>query len=283
MTTKTAIQPSIQIEHVTPEKAAAWLGTMRGNRPLRNRAVQRYAREMLTGRWLVNGEAIKFDREGRLADGQHRLNAVILAKKTVPMLIVRGIDEGAMITLDTGVGRTFFDATTIAGKDYPRNAAAIARLWYLYESKNAVARRIIPSHQDIQNMIDLHPSIIESGRWITHLRTVSSRCLPSVQGFVHAYVSEKVDRDMANSFMEQLNEGSQLADTDPIFHLRKRLIDENMSGKRMEQDYVLAITIKAWNAWIEGGKFSSTRTLRWRSGIGAEAFPQFSCDGQEKT
>lgn len=266
--------PRITIETITPEIAAQLLGTMAGNRRLRQRAVQTYAREMIGGKWLLNGEAIKIARNGQLIDGQHRLNAVLMAKVAVRMCVVRGVDETAIITLDTGVGRSFYDVSVIGNQHYAQAVGPIIRLWYRYLS-GSPSSKATPTHQEMAQILGDHPQIAESAGFITRLKVVRGRCGAAVQGFVHAYTSEAYDRDMADLFMNELDEGASLSADSPIFVLRKRLVDsQGTSGaRRAEQPHVLAWTIKAWNAWVAGDKM---KAIRWVTGGDTpEDFPRF--------
>lgn len=80
------------VEHITPTIARKYLA-MNNNNPRRinkNIAVS-YAEDMKAGKWLMNGEAIVFDEEGNLINGQHRLLAVIKADTGIDFLVVRGI------------------------------------------------------------------------------------------------------------------------------------------------------------------------------------------------
>jgi len=265
--------PKIAIETITPQVAATLLGTMTTNRPLRKRAVNQYARDMIAGRWLLNGEAIKVDRSGRLIDGQHRLSAVMAAKASVSMLVVRGVDESAMITLDTGVARSFNDVATIAGKSYARSLGPIARWWFKYQSGSPTVN-YSPTHQEIDAILVAHPVIEDSAGFIYRHKTLRMDCVASVQGFVHAYAAERYDREMADTFMQDLNDGASLGKTDPIYLLRKRLVEDHRAT--LESSHVLALTIKAWNAWLAGEKIAN---LRWVTGGQApEDFPRFSID-----
>lgn len=268
----TDINPKITIETVTPEIAARLLGTMNGNRPLKQRIVQRYAREMIAGKWAVNGEAIKVTAAGRLIDGQHRLNAVLMAKVPVKMCVVRGVDDAAIITLDTGVGRSFYDAGVIAGHSYAQAVGPIIRWWFKYLSGSPTVGNY-PTHQEMAQILADHPQITESASFIAKLKVVRSKCGAGVQAFVHSYASEAYDRDMADLFMTDLNEGAALAVDSPIFALRKRLVDGADAKGRIEQSHVLAWSIKAWNAWVAGEKL---KTIKWQStGEKPEPFPRF--------
>jgi len=63
---------------VTPEMAHAWLAGQANNRKPSDRTIAKYALAMKQGTWLADPRmALSFDENGRLADGQHRLFAVI--------------------------------------------------------------------------------------------------------------------------------------------------------------------------------------------------------------
>lgn len=269
-----SVAPKITVESVTPEMAATLLGTMEGNRTLRKKVVERYAREMIGGKWLLNGESIKVAVGGRLVDGQHRLNAVIMAKKAVTMCVVRGLAEEGVITLDTGVGRSFADWGVIGGRPYASAAGTIARWWYKYESGSPTVN-YQPSHQELETVIHAHPQIADSAAFVLKHKVLKTRCVASVQAFVHAYASERFDRDMADLFMQELESGAGLREGSPVLALRRRLVDDATAGRRPESTHVLAWTIKAWNAWLAG---ESVKRILWQPqgvGSGVEAFPRF--------
>lgn len=268
-----ARDPIIKIEVITPAMAAQMLGTSAGNRPLRKTAINRYARDMIADKWVLNGEGIKFDGAGRLVDGHHRLSAVILAQKPQTFLVVRNVPQDAMLTLDTGIGRSFHDASIVAGKSYDQRVGPIARVWYRYQSDRSTGFGPQASHQELEQIVEEHPTIVESARFISRLKTVCKYCVPSVQGFVHAYTSEKYDREMSDIFMRDLNDGAKLDEFSPIFVLRRAFVEDD---RRIEHYRVLAYTIKAWNAWMAGVKM---KVVHWRnSGPTPEPFPKFDVD-----
>lgn len=82
-----------KIETITPEIANEMLShNSRNPRKVMNRAViRKYADDIAAGLWQLNGEAIIFDEDGFLKNGQHRLCAVIQAGKPMKTLVVRGV------------------------------------------------------------------------------------------------------------------------------------------------------------------------------------------------
>lgn len=119
--------PTVEIIDVTPAMAKAWLAKNPNNRNIRQPVVTSYARDILAGNWMLNGETIKFDTAGRLIDGQHRLSAVIVADTTVGMVVIRGVDADVMDTVDVGAKRTYADALRLQGEDNTTTLAAVVR------------------------------------------------------------------------------------------------------------------------------------------------------------
>ena len=64
-----------KVETITPEIAKTMLGENVNNRRISRDNVNLFAREIRNGEWRFNGEAIKFSKDGRLLDDQHRLLA----------------------------------------------------------------------------------------------------------------------------------------------------------------------------------------------------------------
>ena len=82
-----------QVVIVTPEMAKQWLDQNTFNRPISHGRVSRYASDMANGYWKLNHQGIGFDNQGVLADGQHRLKAVIQCGKSIKMMVTWGVDR----------------------------------------------------------------------------------------------------------------------------------------------------------------------------------------------
>jgi hypothetical protein len=92
--------------NVTPAMAAKWLGHNAGNRKLREHRVKFFAEAMNTGKWKLTHQGVAIATTGRLIDGQHRLRAVILSGKTVPMMVTTDAAEDSYAVLDAGMARS---------------------------------------------------------------------------------------------------------------------------------------------------------------------------------
>lgn len=118
---------------VEPEQAEKWLERNVANRTLRPSRVREYATAMTQGRWLYTADPIRFDEDGRLIDGQHRLLAVVRSGRTVEMHVVRGLAREAQDKVDTGATRTAADALKVRGFKHGAQLATIVPIvnWLL--------------------------------------------------------------------------------------------------------------------------------------------------------
>ena len=145
---------TLNVERITPAVAEEYLGLTVGNRPARKGRVARYAADVANGDWRMTGEPIKFDSSGRLIDGHHRLNAVVVAGKPADFLVARGIDDDANVFIDTGLSRTLGDALHFDGQP-TRNAsniAAAARCVYCLRNGIVTGEGSVP-RQDVYALI----------------------------------------------------------------------------------------------------------------------------------
>ena len=76
------------------------------------------------------------------------------------------------------------------------------------------------------------------------------------------YVFSKKNILKADDFFNKLATGEEFKQKDPIRLLRDRLLFNKKEPIRMEREYKIAITIKAWNAFRRG---DSMTKLTWRS------------------
>ena len=106
--------------NITPDMARRWLKANFRNRPVSDHTVAAYARDMVNNVWRPTHQGIAFNDRDELIDGQHRLLAVIKARKTVRMMVTFGLAskiEGSEMTMmdcvDRGRTRTVADQLKI--------------------------------------------------------------------------------------------------------------------------------------------------------------------------
>jgi len=121
----------LTIETVTPVTAAKWLETNHSNRRLRNSNVAALTRDMLNLTFQEIPVAVCFFLDGsmsELANGQHRLSAIVKSGMRQDLLIARNCTREQINAMDIGVKRSITDLVNMLGLDYSKREASIARI-----------------------------------------------------------------------------------------------------------------------------------------------------------
>lgn len=258
------------IETVTPTKAERWLGRNSRNRHEKPRRIARYATAMRRGEWELNGEAIKFDSNGHLLDGQNRLRAVVESGVTIKSLVIHNLPPETQDTMDDVSPRSLKDALAIRKIDNATDlATAIAWLhrWETGTLRNFASR---PSVREGLDLYARHPNL---GASIPQARALGRRLMGprGMYTYLH-YRFASLDPDDADDFFEQLTTGEALRNGSPIYALRRTLEANITATKKMTDTYRLAYFIKAWNAYRLG---EDVKVLSWRGGgTKAEKLPE---------
>lgn len=246
--------PAAELVEVTPQIARNWLARNAINRSLRKQLVRTYANEMLAGRWRVTGEAIQFGSDGRLLNGQHRLNAVVMADIPVTLLVVTGIDPDAQLVMDSGAKRTASDALGFIGVPNSSVVAAAARLalGVAYAPENIGSYGA--SHSEIAEWVHDHPQVQTSATFAAS-NSGKIALQPSVVAYTHMVLSD-IDAFAANAFWASV--ADQVADYagDPAVALARRLNVARRDRERLPKPALLSMIYRAWNARRDGRPMS---------------------------
>jgi len=271
--------PHITTHFVTVTRDMAWdwlSGTDMKNRKVYQATVSRYARKMMTGRWEWTGEALKFDDNGNLLDGQHRLWAFLETKmEDAVFLIMNGVPAESQKLMDTGRNRTQANTLEMEAIPYSTILAPAARMLIEYEAGHIPGSsqwRVRPDNRETLECVNARPDLQES---IAHIATnpeYKQFGRPSVLGFTHC-VMMGVNPIEAEEFWRRLREADYTGVGDPVQRLRERLlISRAQRHTRASATAIIAYVFKAWNAHIRGRTMG---VLHWTStGEKQEKFPR---------
>ena len=119
----------VKIETITPEIAQKILDEQNPNnyRNLKPAVVAMYAKDMKEGKWIKNGDCIRFDQNGVLLDGQHRLRAIVESGIPQDFVIVEDVPSEGVKTIDIGHKRSIEDYLKRAESAYTANATSVVR------------------------------------------------------------------------------------------------------------------------------------------------------------
>lgn len=241
---------------VTPTLASLMTDRNTGNRHLSDEHVARLADDMRNERWRENGETVKFDVDGWLNDGQHRLYAAAMGGHTFVTDVCFGLSRESRLTVDQGKKRTAADILKI--RDDAHHAGTLAatiRILLTLRAVDAAGRtRVGPRFTAVE--VASHHGDFEGIDASVTRANAFRRTLKRPTAGITAALMHLLDLhapDDAEKFWRKLETGLDLSDElDPIYQLRQRLL--MWAGTRDRQpDYdVLAVVIKAWNAFREG-------------------------------
>lgn len=264
-----AIAPIIaEVEMITPEMAEILLSGKGPNRRVSASVINKYSRDMQSGRWCLNGQTIKISATGRLLDGQHRLEAAKKAKRAFPAIIVRGLSDSIFSSLDIGHRRSLSEVLRERGETNTIVLASSLRWLWMIRNKVVLAANSSPTNGEMLQLLEIYPEIRASLKQVMSIREIMGSGIATA---LHCLFSEK-SASTANQFFSSLIDGVNLSSTSPIYHLRERLIRTRASHRvRLAEAERVALSIKAWNAYRDDREI---QLLIWRNrGSSREPLP----------
>lgn len=260
---------------VTPETAERWLSGNTVNRKLRERRVQQYARDMVAGRWHSSNDAIAFDPDGHLINGQHRLNAVARSGVTVVFLVVRNMPSESMTTMDSGAGRSAGDALKFIGETHAPVLAAVTKLCIIYTDGRIYRdnKTQAVSHGEILDFLERHPtirqSIAEVGR--AH-RSIDAPTSPVIAA--HWIISGVNDFPLATHYFHQLASRANEPEGSAVLAVDSRFREVRRNKTSLPPRNFIYLLVKGWNYYARDqrvrsmnitprGQFSIPDPVKW--------------------
>lgn len=261
---------------ITPKLAAKWLTKNTTNRPLSQRTVDSYAAAMVAGEWHLNGDTVRFDRNGNLIDGQHRLHACVKSGKSFLCYVVTDLPPEAFDTIDQGRPRTLSDVLARRGeKHYSTLASALRMLWRLQNGTMTFNQESKLRPQVMDTLLDANPGIRDG---VAAARETVDAKGPAIIGVstiaVLWYLFNQIKPQKNREFWSRVMEGIELTKTMPEYILRRRLLSNATSQAKLSNEVICALVIKTWNA---ASVNKPLQHLRWQDN---EDFPKILGGGE---
>lgn len=244
-------KPSASLIYVTPDMAERWLTKNTNNRTPKKEKIRQYARDMTAGRWEITGEAVKFAKSGRLIDGQNRLFAVVESGATVPLFVIRGIEDGAQLVMDSGSVRSNGDALGFSGYAQPKDlapAASALAAWRAGHFKHCMVQSN-PRYTkpELVSFIEANPMLAEITPWAKKAQRELPLPVGSLAACAHEFML--IDTDAATDFYDRIREMNLGPKSDPINTLVRRVVADRTYKKRIWASTGIFYLTRAWNAY----------------------------------
>jgi hypothetical protein len=248
--------PSVQLEEISPHKAAELLKFNHSNRRMIPNHLNRLISEMLNGDWRVTGDTIKLNGE-RLLDGQHRLEAVVRSGVTIWSYVARNVDTDAFDMIDTGRSRQGGDVLSALGYHNVFLTASSARMVWYFEHRISRLDGAVSNHA-IVNCVKRHDDL---PAFVSDINSHNFCKTGAVAGAL--YWLMLADRIKADDFIDGFTRGAELKITSPIYVLRERVINDRLlRATKTGRQRLVAMVFRTWDNWLEGRAASYLKATR---------------------
>ena len=261
---------------VTPEIAANWLKFNINNRNITTGAISKMVNTFKSGRYQFNGDAIRWGKDGRILDAQHRLTACVQTDIPFESVVVWGIDPDAQITMDRNKKRTLVDHLRIRGEQSTKELSTVLNLavaWYEQDRRFGLGYTTAVDYEEAYNYLVANPNIRESVSAISDFGSGKVRKIinPAWFAFVH-WVLTNIDPIDADDFLTRVVSGYHDEETEATYKLRGRLEDFRQGDANPRAGEVIALIFKAWNLYRDGEHVKQLRIRR--GGHAPESYPE---------
>lgn len=247
---KGAVEPFAVIVSVSPELAEHILSKNDGNRNKVENNVIKIATDIESGLWELNGETIIISDDGLLNDGQHRLQAVVLADRPVQMLLFFGAARKSRFTVDMGAARTCGHLMSMDGVTDATVVAASSKLLLLYlRGAYTNADHIAGTKQEVRAFFEQNRESIERA----HAAVAYSQFgKAGGRTYLIAGYAILFDKNQAacEEFFGKLLDGAGLQKGCAILQARNHFL--SASKERLHAWEKLELLLRYWNAWRRG-------------------------------
>ena len=259
--TKKKSDISVSLVYITPEIAEHYLSYNTQNRKESVSSISFLTQQMNKGLFIENGESIVFDKNMKLTDGQHRLMAIINSGKSYHIPVVKGVNIKSMATYDTGKNRSAADVLSINGFKNANLLSTFIKLINKYEKNGSKASKPLSYSRDEQltnqqilnyckdNYDWLYRIILD----VTNIYVKSEIKVISKSYFCYMVymIGGKHPDHNVYEFMKNIYGLNRTQDT-ATSYLYSKLYKSKVNKEPLRFYWVLGMTIKAWNYFIDG-------------------------------
>jgi hypothetical protein len=230
--------------------------------------VKIYAKDMKDGNWKENGETIKFDFNGNLIDGQHRLQAIVESGITIELIIVEGLDPNVADTIDIGRKRTIEQYLKWADKAYTAGATSIVQQVLSFDKQNkqdghSAADAGISQMSIMDEYVNDKNGYNEAAAYGKKVNSESQKVLkPKEVGGMYYYLHRRlgVDKEYIQMFFHRLCSASY---NEKSFYKKTM---KNLGDKEYIRRSGVTRTnelIECWNAMVHGCSTNRVHYSDW--------------------
>jgi hypothetical protein len=239
---------NIEQQLVTPEMAKEYLKANTKNRKVDRFRVNHYAHLLKSGQFMSNGDTIRFDWNGVLIDGQHRLMAIAKTGIAATFIVVKGLNPETFKTIDMGKLRSNSDIFAIEGiKNSTNISSGIGRYLKLMKGMNGSRRaNAVEDSITITDIVEEYNKNPEAWQNLYSYAIKTSKeahasISPAAIIAYTSYFSAKTTSEKANDFFTDYVNNKGIAGM-----LYQKLIFNKISKKKLTTSEIHGLIMKAF-------------------------------------
>ena len=167
----------VEITTVTPQMAEAFLINNPSNRKINKQSLNMLVRTIKAGNWALTHQGVAIYNDGTLADGQHRLSAIVESGIACKMPVFYGVEknEKTVMAVDCGKIRSVKDSSAIIGLEVRPIDVGLCKIleFGIYKRPNRL------THQESVDLCEKHRDSLDLIRRLmpTNKAVTSKACV----------------------------------------------------------------------------------------------------------
>jgi hypothetical protein len=215
-----------ELVKVTPSLAEHFLSKNTLNRNISHSLVTKYSNDMSNGNWRLTHQGIAFYNDDSVADGQHRLLAIIKARATIPMMVTYGLEKESSLGIDYHRPRSIVDGLKIGGFSDWIDFKHIALINTIAERKRLTSVESIAWLEKIKDSVQFATAHLSSKRYLTNSSSQAGVAIAHYNGVDQALL-ERFCNVFLNGVTENKHESS-------IIKLRDEFLSNPSQGRAVK-------------------------------------------------
>lgn len=239
--------PIPQFMTITPALAQVWYEARNpANRAISKATIKSYSTDLQSGSFILNpADAICFDWNAVLINGQHRLKSCIDTGISFDALVVFNCDPDSFRVMDSGRKRTSADDMHLMGHGaISKELSYVGRLFLLAERKMLISRPTL-TRSEIQACVLRNGGEFKAALDFVAELEFATEFTPGRMAFCFLWFARQ-DRFKAAEFIKTIARMTNLSDGHPVLLLRKALDTARKQKRQIRDDIVLPLVFKAW-------------------------------------
>lgn len=248
------------------------------NRGISESRVATYAQDIERGDFKFNGDGIVLSQSGVLLDGQHRLTALSRTNKKIKVVLVTGIEDKVMSTIDMGAKRTTADVIKL---DEIPNSVALAAMSKLVMEQFGLSKKYVRGMRKVRGEVvsalmatepttsevikDIENNLEEYQRCILFSEALyASKKSVRLKGLsvssiaAYLFLFSKIDNQGARSYLREILTGNSERDSNAAILLRNKLINIALRRESVTKEKLRDLMTTGFKKYIND---ESTKTL----------------------